>query len=227
MEHPGTDHPKEPKTPSAQPLSRRIAVVGLAVAVVVALLFAGAVFGRRLVPTDGVDALTGPSPTPAPTPSSSVPPGFTTFVDDETGISLAYPSDWRPLPSNDPQVRFLATPNDKDSVLVRVLRPRFTVTPENLAEARVLTDGIVKSSRGVEMLTEPEQIELGGLPGYFYLYSFKDDQSGLKGAHSHYFLFDGDRMVTLVFQALPAQRFIRLAPTFDAIAASFSASPQI
>lgn len=218
---------EEGERPSSQPFGGRLALVVLGLVVVAALLAAGAILGRRLVPTGGVAAVTSPSPTSTASPTPSAPAGFTSFADDVSGVHLSYPSGWQTLSSNDPQVRFIATPNGKDSVLVRVLQPRFTVTAENLAEARVLTDGIVRSSRGVRMLTEPAQIELGGLPGYYYLYSFQDERSGRKGVHAHYFLFEGDTMITLVFQALPGQRFVRLAPTFDAIANSFGLTPQI
>ena len=67
------------------------------------------------------------------------------------------------------------------------------------------------------------RIELGGLPGWFYFYSFRD-ASGRRGTHSHYFLFQGSTLITLVFQALPTDDFRRYATTFDSIAVTFRAA---
>ena len=44
--------------------------------------------------------------------------------------------------------------------------------------------------------------------------------SGLVGAHSHYFLFKGSTMISIIFQALPDGHFARLAPLFDRVAGS-------
>ena len=71
-----------------------------------------------------------------------------------------------------------------------------------------------------EVVTGPTRVELDGLPGWHYLYRFADSASSDIGVHSHYFLFDGDRMVVLVLQALPATRFAELADLFDDIALS-------
>jgi len=46
-----------------------------------------------------------------------------------------------------------------------------------------------------------------------------------RGAHAHYFVFDGATMITLVFQALPAPRIFSLAPLFDRVAATFRVLP--
>jgi hypothetical protein len=80
----------------------------------------------------------------------------------------------------------------------------------------------VASGKGVRLLAETRRIELGGLPGWFYFYTFRDGSR--RGVHSHYFLFQGSTMITLVFQALPADQFPRYAPTFDRIAGSFRAA---
>ncbi|MCA1683766.1 MAG: hypothetical protein LC708_01360, partial [Actinobacteria bacterium] len=62
---------------------------------------------------------------------------------------------------------------------------------------------------------------LAGLPGYFYFYSFQDPGTGQRGAHSHFFVFKGQTLITLVFQALPAEQFPPAATTFDEITGSF------
>jgi hypothetical protein len=82
---------------------------------------------------------------------------------------------------------------------------------------------VVKSGRGVKLIAPPQRSDLGGLPGYFYLYSYRDGD-GRRGAHSHYFLFKGDTMFTIVFQAVPEGRLPELAPVFDRIARTFRPS---
>lgn len=192
----------------------------------VALLGGGMFLGRQLFSVEDFAPDPAPpsaSPSASPSPSPTAPEGFVVYEDAEAGFSLAYPKTWNRLESADPQIRLIATPNQRDSLLVRVFQPGFAVTADNLHQARTLTDSLVDAGRGVKILAEPEQITLGGLPGYFYFYTFKDSETGKKGVHSHYFLFDGETMVTIVFQALPAPRFPRLAPVFDEIANSFRA----
>ncbi|HSZ30000.1 MAG TPA: hypothetical protein VK784_09630, partial [Pseudonocardiaceae bacterium] len=86
-----------------------------------------------------------------------------------------------------------------------------------------MTDKIVTSNKSVQLVTDPKQIELGGFPGFFYFYSFKDPTTGLEGAHSHFFLFNGKTMISMVFQTLPKEHFTESAKTFDQIAGSFHA----
>ncbi|MDP9021620.1 MAG: hypothetical protein M3N57_02765 [Actinomycetota bacterium] len=173
---------------------------------------------------DAPPAAPSPSPTapaaaPTETAPAAAPTGFVRFQDEQTGIAISYPANWERLESPDPQVVVVATLNGRDSFLVRRSELGFTVTAENLDAVRSLTAEIVTANEDVELLAGPEPIELAGLPGHFYLYTFADE-SGQRGAHSHYFVFRGDIMISLVFQALPADRFAELAPTFDAIAAS-------
>ncbi|MDP9403364.1 MAG: hypothetical protein M3P85_08515, partial [Actinomycetota bacterium] len=70
-----------------------------------------------------------------------------------------------------------------------------------------------------------------GAPGYYYLYTFEEEVNTdagprkVQGVHAHYFVFQGRRVVALVFQALPTANFDRLARTFDAMAESFKITP--
>ena len=110
--------------------------------------------------------------------------------------------------------------NQGGSVLVRVTPLDAPVGKAQLGEARKATDAIVASSDGVALKAEPTATEQGGLPGLYYLYTFRDPVSGSRGAHSHFFLFKGQTMISLVFQALPDGDFGRLAPLFDRVAGS-------
>jgi hypothetical protein len=73
----------------------------------------------------------------------------------------------------------------------------------------------------VKLLAEPTIVHQGGLPGYFYFYSFRDPATGVEGVHSHYFLFKGSTMISLVFQALPKDAFKGLADLYDDVIGSF------
>jgi hypothetical protein len=155
--------------------------------------------------------------------SKALPAGFSQFRSDQAGIELAYPSTWTKLTPKDPQILLLIAQGTQDSVLVRASELQEAVGPQQMAAARQVTDKLVMSNKTVQMITEPKQIELGGLPGFFYFYSFKDTGTGQEGAHSHFFLFNGKTMISMVFQTLPRERFASTAPTFDKIAASFHA----
>lgn len=106
-------------------------------------------------------------------------------------------------------------------MLVRATPISARVNAQNLSAAKRLADHVVRSGKAVTMLRPPQQVTLGGLPGYLYLYTFQDPSSGERGAHAHYFLFRGDTMITIVFQAMPAARILALGPLFDRIASTF------
>lgn len=147
------------------------------------------------------------------------------FTDPSGLIAGAYPAGWRRLPSGDPQIVLLVAGAGGASLLVRETPLSAAVGPQNLAAGKRLATQIVRSGDDEIPIRPPQEVTLGGLPGYLYLYSFWNQGSGQRGAHAHYFLFDGRVMVTLVFQALPATRIVALAPLFDRIAATFRALP--
>jgi len=65
-----------------------------------------------------------------------------------------------------------------------------------------------------------QTLTLRGLPALFYVYRFTDESSGRTGIHAHFFVYQGRKMVSMVFQALPEARYELLARTFDLIANS-------
>lgn len=140
------------------------------------------------------------------------------FRDEDAGISMELPADWEQLSPGDPAVRLIATPNFRDSVLLRVTP--MDLVDESFAELQTLTDDIVATAPDVEVLSGAQELVVDGHPGYHYLYTFFDEGEGERGVHSHYFLFREDALVAVVFQALPEARFSELAPTFDAMAES-------
>jgi hypothetical protein len=152
------------------------------------------------------------------------------FRDDEAGVALSYPKAWFRATASNPQIVLVAAEHDPaqnrgGSILVRVTPLEVPVGKADLGEARKTTDTIVSSSDRVALKAEPTEIDQGGLPGLYYLYTFRDPVSGLTGVHSHSFLFKGRTMISLVFQALPQDDFGRLAPLFDRVAGSIRVLP--
>ena len=190
---------------------RRLLAAGAVAAVLVAV--AAAAIGSALVSSPDSSK---------PTPRKSR--GLVPFTDPETGFTISHPRSWRRLPSADNQVRLIVAGGGA-SLLVRTAPLGLRVRPETLRSAKKLTDGLVRSVKKVKLLRRAKQVSLGGLPGYLYLYTFRDRSSGERGAHAHYFLFRGQTMFTLVFQTVPSTAFGGLAPLFDRIANTFRAGP--
>lgn len=197
---------------------RRLAA-GVAGAVILAV---GAAFlGNALFSSD-------PEPrTPtrrAATPEPEPPPGFVRFRDRSARFSIAHPSDWVRLPSPSSDVRILAA-RAGASFSMRISTIGLEVGPQSLGPARSITDRLVSEAGSIRQLRKPSAITLGGLPGYLYIYAFRDAETKQPGVHAHYFLFRGTRLYQLVFQALPAGSFRGLARTFDAIAETLRVAP--
>jgi len=192
---------------------RRVLAIVVAVLVAAGLTTLASGVGQRLL--DSGD------PPAAAVPGSGLPPGFTEFRSSQAGFALSYPAGWTRLQTADPQVVLLAAQGPQVSFLVRVAELDVAIGPQELPAAKQLTDQIVMANESVELLAEPQPIELAGLPGYFYFYSFQDTGTEQRGAHSHFFVFKGQTLITLVFQTLPAEQFSAAAPTFDQITGSF------
>ncbi len=170
---------------------------------------------------------------PGSSPSVRKPPGqqeFTTFRDEKAGFSVQHPRSWRAVTeeSGDPQVKLVVGPiGARDYLRVRVIPLASEVnidakTPqEELNALQGELDKFIDEAPGVTQVHERSRVNLNDLPGWFYLYSFKDETTGEEGLHSHFFLFDGAQMNILVFQALPKSDFRQLSPTFDRILGSF------
>jgi hypothetical protein len=180
----------------------------VAVAAVAALLL-GAMVGRNL--------LSSPS-----TATTSTKADVVRFKDDVSRVSIDYPASWTrlPQPENDPEVALLVADGTTTSLLMRVTAVGLApVTRKTLPIARKFTDELIAADPRAHQLVPPVPVVLGGLTGWRYRYTFASGADS--GAHDHYFLFKGGRMIQLVFQAAPASQLPRLAPTFDRIAATF------
>jgi len=184
------------------PALRRWIPVAAAVAILVGA--AAMLIARELVSAD------------APEPPARATTDFVRFRDTAGGFSISHPPGWRRLASPDPTVRLLAEGDDA-SMQVRMASLGVEVGTENLADAKKLTDKLVRSAGQAQLIRPPQQTSLGGLPGYLYLYTFQDRATGTGGAHAHYFLFRGQTLITIVFQTAQAERLVELAPLFDRI----------
>lgn len=180
----------------------------LGVAAVLALVVGGVV-GRSIVP------------------SATEPPPSTVRVKDTlTDVSIAYPATWVQRMSEDQAVRLIASSRDASAaVSVSVRKSGLeTVTADSLPIVRPLTDDLLREDDRIREVPEPVAVTLDGLPGYRYTYTYR--QARAEGAHVHYFLFKGDRLVQIVLQAVPASKLPELQSTFDRIAQSFRAAPE-
>jgi hypothetical protein len=155
-----------------------------------------------------------------PTATSS----YVKFTDPSGLFAASYPRSWKRLQTASPQFVLLVEGPSGASYEVAKTSLTATVNATNLAAAKKLTDRVVHQGNQFKLLRQPEQVSLGGLPGYLYLYTFVDPTTGETGAHAHYFLFDGKKMITLVFQSLPSNNFTSQAGTFDRIASTFTAT---
>ncbi|HEV2809108.1 MAG TPA: hypothetical protein VGV93_01755 [Acidimicrobiales bacterium] len=159
-----------------------------------------------------------------PPPAGMLEDGFVVFTDAETGITLQHPESWVPLARPEGTRRLLLTPGGDSSVSVRVEPIEGTVeTPEQLVEIQAVTDRIA-AAEGVQVVKR-EPVEINGMLGISYLSRFTDEASGTKVANAQYFLFQGNTMYILLFQAAPEEQFDRLAPQFNRVLASFRAPP--
>lgn len=207
-------------SPSKATGRKKLLAIGAAVLVAAGLAVPAAIYGPGLVGIGNSSNGAGANPGPG-APGDAKAGEVTEFRNDQVGIALSYPSSWVQLKTKDPQILLLASDGPENSFLIRAVDLPKPVGQPQLGAARQLTDQIVASNKTAKMITEPKQIQLGGLPGYWYLYSFKDDVSGQEGAHSHFFLFKGRTMLTFVFQTLPVDKFQQSAPVFDQITSSF------
>ncbi|MGH3787502.1 MAG: hypothetical protein ACRDRG_13345 [Pseudonocardiaceae bacterium] len=205
--------------------SRRVLVIAVGVVLALGLGTSAAILGPELLAPDHGSKTTNAANTPQAANSAAPvkPAGFTDFRSEQAGFELSYPSTWSKLSPKDPQVLLLVAQGTQESFLIRASELPEPVGAEQVLAARQFTDQLVTSNKSVQLVAEPKQIELGGLPGLFYFYNFKDATSGQEGTHSHYFLFNGKTMISLVFQSLPKERFAESAKTFDDITATFRA----
>jgi hypothetical protein len=202
----------EPAPPPA-PRSQNKLIIALSVATVVVIgLIALAVAISNRSSDDGIPPAAKPTEVPT-----------TTFKDTETGFTVQYPRSWHKVDVPVADYRLAVDGGNEVAFTIRVVPIQTPATAENLENFKAVTDGLVVSNSTVKVLKN-QAISLNGMLGYYYFYTFQD--GGVDAVHAHYFLFSGNKMNVLVFQALPDD-FQNMAATFDKIAESFKSDPNI
>jgi hypothetical protein len=180
----------------------------LAIVAVLALVLGGVV-GRSIVPSSSPDT----------------PPSTVRFSDTLTDVSISYPATWVRRFPKDQGVRLVASsPDASAAVSVSVRKSGLEpVTADTLPLVRPLTDDLLHQDDRIRDVPDPTAVTIDDLPGYRYTYMYRTDGGG-SGAHVHYFLFNGDRLVQVVLQAVPAAKLPQLQATFDSVAGTLRAS---
>lgn len=161
------------------------------------------------------------APPAADTSGIDVP--TTTYNDALTGFTVAYPRSWQKIDVPVADYRLAVDGGSNVAFTIRVVPIQTPADASNLENFKAVTDGLVGSNSTVQILKQ-QAISINGMIGYYYFYTFTD--GGVQAVHAHYFLFSGNKMNVLVFQALPDD-FARLAPTFDKVAESFHSDPNV
>jgi hypothetical protein len=152
--------------------------------------------------------------------ASSGPSALTPYVEAAHGFSVSAPAGW--ARSAIPDGVLFSQASTQNAISVKKIRLARSVDGGGVGALRAVTDAVLgKREAGLTVL-KSGAVTVGGLPGTYYVYRFPTEAG--QGAHTHYFVFSGRDMYTLVFQALPASGFEALAPTFDAVAGSFRPS---
>ncbi|MEA2902164.1 MAG: PsbP-like protein [Actinomycetota bacterium] len=157
-------------------------------------------------------------------PGTTLPDdSFATYTSSTQGFRIKYPQEWTVVPVQEGELDLDA--GGSDAVSVRLLQQTEVPTnQENVANIKAFTDGLVGSNKSAKIL-KVQGITVDGMPGYYYLYTYTDPETGAEGAHAQYFLFRGRNMYTIVFQANPSEGFTRLSKVFDQMAESFETAP--
>ncbi len=163
-----------------------------------------------------------------------------TIRDRDAGFSIDLPENWQfyEQQRRDPQIRMVAGDGStQNNVRVRVsplAQPVIidSTTPDSiLAEFQAQFDNYINDGGNVREILQRQRVNINGVQGWWYLYSFNSTAGAEEGIHSHFFLLGGEKLYVLVFQAVPSSNYEKYARTFDEIITSFklidpSASPE-
>jgi hypothetical protein len=199
----------------------------LAIVAVLALVAVG--YGAYWLGQHQVESAGSPKTTT--TTAFKLPKDFVTVDDAATGVKVAIPKDWVRYSTQgaDPPLRMVAGIRDTDdSVSLRINAYSSEVTKDNVKDQQNVFDGVLAQQKDINVVVN-QVVTVRGLPALFYVYSFKDQETGRTGIHAHYFVFQGRKMVSMIFQALPPDhpedRYKALAPVFDQVINSLEVAP--
>jgi hypothetical protein len=146
------------------------------------------------------------------------PANYVTFRDDQAGFTIDHPKDWqRLLVSQGDRRLVLKAPGENDDGLA------VTVVPEEQ-----MNDRIAAFSEAIKetQVLEEKPVNINGMSGYYYLYTYKDQSKNQDGVHLHYFLRQGPKLNIIVMQALPSDGLERRAEDFTQMLASFQSTTE-
>lgn len=144
------------------------------------------------------------------------------YRDDVVGFSLRYPKAWPKLVPAVGDIRLVVQAGDNDGFSVRVLPIQTEATEQNIENFKAVTDAVVFGDQRNKLLQE-QLVRVNNRLAYYYLYTFEDEVTRNQGVHAHYFIFEGLRIFSIVFQSVPSDDFTRQAGIWDQIAESFLA----
>ncbi|MBO0821796.1 MAG: hypothetical protein J2P26_13215, partial [Nocardiopsaceae bacterium] len=146
-------------------------------------------------------------------------PNLIDYTDPGTKFKLSFPASWSTRDIGGSDVRLLAGPGNGDLMSVRVdtLDTGSSAAPTQDSLEPYL-NAIVQGD-GVKIITR-DKIQMGNLPGWYYVYTFTDSSSKQEGIHAQYFIIRGNQLYSIVFQALPLDDFHKLATTYQQVANS-------
>ena len=144
--------------------------------------------------------------------------------DPGTNFNIKVPKAWRNLETPFADIRLVMAAGENDGLRIRVLPIQTPATVDNIGNFKEVTDAIVFGDESAKLIQE-QLIRVNGLLAYHYVYTFQDKTTNQQGVHAHYFVFEGNRMFSVVFQTVPTEDFRRLAPVFDQVAESFTVGP--
>ncbi len=219
----GSGSPAPPVPDAASRTRRQVLILSVLTGVVVLIGVMAFVLSRG-----ALDEGEGTAPATTPTSTRTAPTipatDLQVYRDTETGFSVKYPKTWPKYVPPVGDIRLVVQGSEHDGFSVRILPIQTPATEENIGNFKAVTDAIVFGDQRNKLLQE-QLVRLNGHLTYYYLYTFEDDNSRQQGVHAHYFVFEGNRMFSLVFQSVPADDFTRQAGIFDQIAESFLPEP--
>ena len=152
--------------------------------------------------------------------------GLRELDDAADGYTLKYPGSWTAVggATSAGSEGHVLRIEGQNAFSIQTFPLERSVPRPNISDMRAVTDAILSSPSAKLTVLEVRQIEISGLPAIYYLYYFPSGKQ--RGIHAHYFIFDGTRMDTLIFQVVPASDFSRYASQFDQVVSSFKPTSQ-
>lgn len=154
---------------------------------------------------------------------------YQSFTDEDNGFRISVPGRWvqGQARSGAEDADFLATPpGTENAVSVSTVTFEEPVTinartrPELVSGVEEVLDRTIDAQPGVVEIVQRRRIRVQDVQGWTYIYRF-EDAAGRVGVHVKHFLFRGNNLYTLTFQAFPEENYAALAEDFDRILDSF------